>query len=438
MVQTVSASGLVTLATNNGQDYAVGSGGPPPQLIPTSISLVAPPEGGGFGGASTFQVQLTTDGQGVSGQQVALQVGGVLLYKNTDSNGNASFSVPLEQAPGSYTVNASYAGSSTYAASFTQPASFQITPGATTLTLTTPSVTTTYGSPIAVLANLTNAQGQPITQRAVLFTATSTSNGQTYQTSGITNYAGNAQFGSLAVPAGTYTVTAAFGGQIANGQVTETDADYQPSTAPGAAALTVAQASQAITFGALPNHTVGDAPFTVSASASSGLPVSFSAGPSTVCTSGGTNGATITLVGSGTCTVTASQAGNGNYLAAPNVPQSFTVAASSKLTLALTVTTTPSGPVTTGSEVTAKAALTNHTASTQTVTGSITLKYTGTKGTFSSTGPISLTIKAGQTLTAGVQFTIKKSFPRGTYSVTATAKDGSGDTANASAALTVI
>jgi len=44
-----------------------------------------------------------------------------------------------------------------------------------------------------------------------------------------------------------------------------------------------------------------------------------------VCTSGGLQGATITLVAVGTCTVQADQAGNATFNPAPSVPQSFTV-----------------------------------------------------------------------------------------------------------------
>jgi hypothetical protein len=87
-------------------------------------------------------------------------------------------------------------------------------------------------------------------------------------------------------------------------------------------AFTVSPASQTITFGALANKNYGDAPFTVSATASSGLAVSFSifSGPATI------SGNTVTITGAGTVTVRASQAGNTNYNAAPNVDQSFTVA----------------------------------------------------------------------------------------------------------------
>ncbi|HEY3321297.1 MAG TPA: kelch repeat-containing protein [Planctomycetota bacterium] len=84
--------------------------------------------------------------------------------------------------------------------------------------------------------------------------------------------------------------------------------------------------SQTITFGALTQKTYGDAPFTVSATGgASGNPVTFAiaSGPAPAT---GTNGSTITITGAGLVTVRASQAGNTNYSAAPDVDQSFTVA----------------------------------------------------------------------------------------------------------------
>lgn len=78
---------------------------------------------------------------------------------------------------------------------------------------------------------------------------------------------------------------------------------------------------QVITFGLLPYKTFGDRDFAVSASASSGLPVSFVA--SGKCTVGV---ATVHLTGAGSCTITASQPGNANYNAAANVSRSFSIA----------------------------------------------------------------------------------------------------------------
>jgi sugar lactone lactonase YvrE len=80
--------------------------------------------------------------------------------------------------------------------------------------------------------------------------------------------------------------------------------------------------SQTITFAALASQTYGAAPFTVSATASSGLPVSFASTTTTVCT---VSGSTVTLVAGGTCTVRATQDGNTDYSAAAAVTQSFAV-----------------------------------------------------------------------------------------------------------------
>ncbi len=87
-------------------------------------------------------------------------------------------------------------------------------------------------------------------------------------------------------------------------------------------AVEVPQAPQSITFSSLASKTYGAKPFTVAATASSGLPVTFTAGPSSVCT---VSGSVVTIKGAGTCTVVASQVGDNDYLAATPVPQSFTV-----------------------------------------------------------------------------------------------------------------
>jgi hypothetical protein len=84
----------------------------------------------------------------------------------------------------------------------------------------------------------------------------------------------------------------------------------------------VSKADQFITFGPLAGKTFGDPDFSVSATASSSLPVSFSiaSGPATV------SGNTVHITGAGTVTVRASQGGDGNYNPAPDADQSFEVA----------------------------------------------------------------------------------------------------------------
>jgi sugar lactone lactonase YvrE len=87
-------------------------------------------------------------------------------------------------------------------------------------------------------------------------------------------------------------------------------------------ALTPVGTTQTITFNPLSNVDLGVSPFALSASASSGLPVGFASITPSVCT---VSGATATVVGLGTCSITASQLGNATYAPAVAVTQSFTV-----------------------------------------------------------------------------------------------------------------
>ncbi len=113
-------------------------------------------------------------------------------------------------------------------------------------------------------------------------------------------------------PVGSYPITVALG--------TLTAADYTFVAAAGT--LTIGASAQTITFAAIASATFGS-PVALSANASSGLPVAFSvlSGPATV------SGSTLTLGGTGTVVVAADQAGDADYLAAPEATQAITVAA---------------------------------------------------------------------------------------------------------------
>jgi subtilisin family serine protease len=81
------------------------------------------------------------------------------------------------------------------------------------------------------------------------------------------------------------------------------------------------EANQTISFAPLPNKTFGAPDFRVRATASSGLPVTFTAGGD--CT---VNAATVHLTGAGSCSITASQDGNARYNLAPSISRSFSIA----------------------------------------------------------------------------------------------------------------
>jgi len=109
---------------------------------------------------------------------------------------------------------------------------------------------------------------------------------------------------------------------VCNIQATQAGNTNYAAATPVYQRFLVTPESQTITFGALSNQAFGTAPFTISATASSGLAVSFASTTPAVCT---VSGATVTLVAAGTCTVQATQAGNANYAAATPVNQSFQV-----------------------------------------------------------------------------------------------------------------
>ncbi len=114
------------------------------------------------------------------------------------------------------------------------------------------------------------------------------------------------------VSAGTCTLRASQSGNIDFAAASDVDQSF-----------VIAQATQTITFDVLTDKTFGDADFVVNATASSTLPVVFASQTGSICTVAGN---TVSLVAAGTCTVRASQAGNGNYAAASNVDQSFVIA----------------------------------------------------------------------------------------------------------------
>ena len=81
--------------------------------------------------------------------------------------------------------------------------------------------------------------------------------------------------------------------------------------------------SQSITFNSLSNKVATDSNFDVSASATSGLTVSFSSASALICTV--TTSGTVDILKAGICTINADQVGDASYFAASQVSQSFTV-----------------------------------------------------------------------------------------------------------------
>jgi len=117
-----------------------------------------------------------------------------------------------------------------------------------------------------------------------------------------------------------------------------TDPSYSGSTN---RTLSIARAAQTISFAALDPVFDDVASISLSATSSSGLPVSFTSSNPDVAT---VSGNTVTIVATGSTTVTASQSGNQNYLPAQNVQRTLNVVRSNPLAV-------PGGPYTASAEV---------------------------------------------------------------------------------------
>ncbi|WP_263366246.1 choice-of-anchor D domain-containing protein, partial [Edaphobacter bradus] len=121
--------------------------------------------------------------------------------------------------------------------------------------------------------------------------------------------------GPATVSGSTVTLTGA--GTVVLQASEAADANFASGTK--SATFTVALATPTISF-TVPNHTYGDAPFTVTASSNSTGAFTYSvvSGPATV------SGSTVTLTGAGTVVLSASQVASGNFGPATATP-SFTV-----------------------------------------------------------------------------------------------------------------
>lgn len=84
----------------------------------------------------------------------------------------------------------------------------------------------------------------------------------------------------------------------------------------------IGRTAQTITFVPLANKQIGTAPFSIGTTATSALAVALTSATTSVCS---VSGVTVTLLAIGTCTINADQAGNGNFNAATQVSQTFSV-----------------------------------------------------------------------------------------------------------------
>jgi hypothetical protein len=340
-------------------------------VAPSTTGLSVTPGTSNFGTSITFSATVSNSTSTTATGTMTFKNGATVLGTGTLANGAASFTTTT-LAIGTYTVTAVYSGDTNFAASTSTATTVTVNQDPQSITESTLPTTLTYGAaPFIVTASASSglAVSLSVTGPATLNGSTVTITGAGTVTisaaqPGNTQYAAATSIVSTIIvakaplsvttnnqsmlagatiptltgtitgivngdnitatysttatpssPAGTYPITATLvdpNSRLAN---------YTVTNAGGT--LTVTANSQTITFPSIPTSAVyGVAPITLTATASSKLTVAYTVtGPAML------NGSVLTILGIGTVTVTANQAGNNIYSAATPVTQTMSVSA---------------------------------------------------------------------------------------------------------------
>ena len=313
----VAAAGSLTLAPATG---------------PSGTSVAVSSGGGAFDGSlgpGAPNVSIRWDGtiNTLSGTQVTT------CSTNGGGNitGTCSFAVPAGAAAGSHTVVATQSNKTANSVS----ATFTVTvSGPTKLAFTTPARSGAVNDclgPISVQTqNATNAPTNPTTATVVGLasdgsgaffsdSACGTALTAADRTIGTTANSFNFYYKPTAVGIGTHTITAS--------SAPLTSATQAETVTKASQATLSITAPSAATFGDV------DAAFTTSGGSGTGA-VTFSAGTSTACSI--VAGKLHVVLGTGTCSVTATKAGDADYLSTTSALKTITISKASQATLSIT------------------------------------------------------------------------------------------------------
>jgi hypothetical protein len=368
---TFASTGFTSQTSN---DFSVGVGAATKLVLTTSAATAK------YGQAFTTQpvVQVQDAGSNVVTSSSAmvtasLSSGTVVGTGNaTSSSGVATFSgLGITGSPASYTVTYSSGSlvtasqsitvtradqdalsiastSGTYGAALTLATSGGSGTGATTyavvdgtatgcaesgglLTVTTAG-TCTVTATKALDSNYNSVSSSATTvtfAKAVQASLTLTSTTGTYGATTTLAFNGGSGTGSISysvsgtgcsISAGVLSRTTA--GDCSVTVTKATDTNYEDASSL-ATTVTFAQASNTVTFASLADRLWSASTFTVAPTATSGDTPTVASTTTNVCT---VSSLTVTMVSSGTCSLTASEDGNGNYLAATNVVRTFEIA----------------------------------------------------------------------------------------------------------------
>jgi hypothetical protein len=217
---------------------------------------------------------------------------------------------------GTCTINAVQAGNISYSAAAQVSQSFDIAPADQTISFTDPADTTFVANGTVPLV------ATPSSGLAVSFAST---------TPAVCSVLGS---DAVMLAVGTCTIAADQAG----------NASYTPAPQVSQS-FDVGQAGQTITFaGPTDTSYVPNGSVSLSATASSGLTVSFASNSTAICS---VSGSTATILAAGTCVIAADQAGDANYAPAAQVVRSFAIMPADQTVV---FTTTPPVPAVYGGQ----------------------------------------------------------------------------------------
>ncbi len=220
-------------------------------------------------------------------------------YSVTTGSCTLSGAILTATVAGACTVRAAQTGNANFSAAPNVDQVVTVLPAAQTITFAQPANRNVGDAPFAITAS--SSSGLAVTITSATPTVCGVASGTV-----------------TLLSAGTCTINADQAGNANFSAATQVTRSF---------GITIAQTGQTITFAPLANRTYGDVMPALIATASSGLPVTFTTTTPSVCL---VNVTTVSLLTAGTCTITASQAGDANNIAATPVSQSFTVAAQSQ------------------------------------------------------------------------------------------------------------
>ncbi|MCB0050624.1 MAG: Ig-like domain repeat protein, partial [Caldilinea sp.] len=282
----------------------------------TSTALTGAPNPSVLGQPVTFTatVTVTAPGAGLPTGSVTFKDGTTTLGTELlDATGvatytNSSLDVFGGGSDDAHPITAEYGGDGSFVGSTSETLNQVVNKATTTTALASSLNPSTYGNSVTFTATVsvqapgaTSMTGEDVTFR----------DGAATLGTGTLNASGIATVTTSLLSGGVHSVTAEYGGRP----------NITGSVSSGLA-QTVNKASQSITFGTPGDKVYGAATFPVTATATSGLTVTFASMTPAVCT---VSGNSVSLVANGSCMVRASQAGNSNYYSAANVERTFSV-----------------------------------------------------------------------------------------------------------------